>query len=258
LAVAGKFWKTRTHYLDRMTMAELIRAYFLYPAIEVYLALIAASLALAYYWHDSFVRLLVVALVVIAIYPMVEYLLHRFVLHGSYLYKSPLTAALWKRIHFDHHQDPHNLEVLFGTFHTTLPPIVLITWPIGYAIDGRAGAAMAFGFGLIMLCFYEFCHCVQHLGEAPKSAYLQRIKRLHLAHHFHNETGNFGITSHFWDHILGTFYGKAKERPRSETVFNLGYTEKTAERYPWVARLTGEAWGKDPRTARRQSAPEPN
>ena len=39
---------------------------------------------------------------------------------------------------------------------------------------------------------------------------MQRLKRLHLAHHFHNEQGNFGITNFLWDRLFGTFYGKAK------------------------------------------------
>ena len=46
------------------------------------------------------------ALVTVVAYPLVWYLLHRFVLHGSFLYRSRWTAALWKRIHFDHHRDP--------------------------------------------------------------------------------------------------------------------------------------------------------
>ena len=96
----------------------------------------------------------------------------------------------------------------------------------------------AFFSGVATTLFYEFCHCVQHLNHAPKSRYLQRIKRLHLAHHFHNETGNFGITNFLWDRVFGTYYDKAKQVPRSPTVFNLGYTSAEAERYPWVARLS--------------------
>ncbi len=52
------------------------------------------------------------------------------------LYKSELTAKVWKRIHYDHHQNPHDLSVLFGALYTTLPPILLLTLPIGWSIGG--------------------------------------------------------------------------------------------------------------------------
>ena len=68
---------------------------------------------------------------------------------------------------------------------------------------------------------------------------MQRLKRLHLAHHFHNEQGNFGITNFTWDRLLGTYYGKAKNAARSATVFNIGYTAEMAEKYPWVQELSG-------------------
>ncbi len=78
---------------------------------------------------------------------------------------------------------------------------------------------------------------------------MRRIKRLHLAHHFHNEAGNFGITNFLWDRALGTFYAHPREVPKSATVFNLGYADATAERWPYVARLTAD-WGQSPQPPR--------
>ena len=232
------FWKTRTHNLDRMSMDQLVRAYFSYPAIQAYLALAAISLALTVYWATVLWPLGVAVLLAVFIYPLVWYLLHRFVLHGRLLYRSRWTAAAWKRIHFDHHQDPNDLRVLFGALYTTLPTIAAVTMPIGWLVGGPAAAAAAFATGLLTTCFYEFCHCVQHLNYTPKSAFLQRVKRLHLAHHFHNEQGNYGITNFAWDRLFGSFYAKAKDVPRSATVFNIGYTAAEAERFPWVQRMS--------------------
>lgn len=228
----------RTHNLDRMTLPELVRAFFTYPPVLTYIALSVVSIALVLRWMESPLPLIPAVAVSILVYPLIWYLLHRFVLHGRYLYKSRFTAAGWKRIHFDHHQDPHNLRVLFGALYTTLPTIAIVTLPVGYLIAGPAGAATAFATGLITTIFYEFCHCVQHLNFAPKSKFLQRIKRLHLQHHFHDEQGNYGITNYAWDKLLGTYYGAARERQKSATVFNLGYTEEEALRYPWVAALS--------------------
>jgi sterol desaturase/sphingolipid hydroxylase (fatty acid hydroxylase superfamily) len=155
------------------------------------------------------------------------------------MFKMPLLAATWKRIHYDHHQDPNHLEVLFGALHTTLPPIVLMTVPLGYALGGFGTACAALAAGLLTTCFYEFCHCIQHLSYKPRFKFLVDMKARHMAHHFHDETGNFGITNFFWDKLFGTFYERIERSRKSETVFNLGYTPEVAELYPAVARLSG-------------------
>ena len=166
------------------------------------------------------------------------YLIHRFILHGRFLYRSPYTAALWKRIHYDHHVNPNDLHVLFGALSTTVPTIAVLMAPLGWLIGGAAGAMAALATGFILICFYEFCHCVQHLSFKPRSTYLRRIKKRHLAHHFHYERANYGITNFGWDRMFGTFYDDPKEVPRSATVFNLGYTADEVARYPWVAERT--------------------
>ena len=70
-------------------------------------------------------------------------------------------------------------------------------------------------------------------------AWLKEMKKRHLAHHFHSEKGNFGITNFLTDRLLGTYYEDTKIFPRSNTVFNLGYRGEDARRYPWVANLSG-------------------
>jgi sterol desaturase/sphingolipid hydroxylase (fatty acid hydroxylase superfamily) len=249
LAADRNLWKTRTHNLSRMNLRELVPAYFSYPAIQTYIALAVINIALVFYFGGDLLRLALAVPLALLVYPFVWYLLHRFVLHGRFLYRSRWTAAAWKRIHFDHHQDPNDLRVLFGALYTTLPTIAVVTVSIGGAIGGPAAAAAAFATGLITTCFYEFCHCVQHLNYAPKSAFLQRIKRLHLAHHFHNESGNFGITNFLWDRAFATYYAKAKDVARSPTVFNIGYTAAEAARFPWVQQLSNGV--------RRDGSPRP-
>lgn len=231
-------WSGRKYFLDKMTLRELVRAYVTYPAIQAYALLCLAGIAFAIYWGGEPSAVAAAVSTTMLVYPLVEYLLHRFVLHSRLLYKHRSTSALWKRIHFDHHLDPNDLSVLFGAVHTTLPPIFLIAGPIGWFIAGPAGAALAVSTALVIFCAYEFCHCVQHLPFTPRLALLRRLKRHHLAHHFHSERGNFGITSMFWDRIFGTYYGDPKSFPRSETVFNLGYTGPETARFPWVAKLS--------------------
>ena len=246
MVFGNRLWDGRKHYLDKMTLRELVAAYFAYPAIQAYMALglIAAGVC-AVSWDGRPVRVVAAAVAAVVVYPLVWHLLHRYVLHGRFFYKTERTAAIWKRIHYDHHQDPNDLGVLFGALYTTLPTVAVATLPVGWAMAGPAGAAAAFGAGMFVTCFYEFCHCIEHLRYAPKFAFLRRIKKLHLMHHFHNEQGNYGITSFLWDRLLGTFYAEAEAVARSETVFDLGYAGAERERYPWVMGLSraGDAGG---------------
>lgn len=230
---------SRSHYLDRMTFKELVVAYFQYPAIITYLVL-ATLMFGVYAWRPaSLVPSLTSAVVAVVFYPLAWYLLHRWVLHGQWMYKIKAFAPVWKRIHYDHHQDPNHLEVLFGALYTTLPTIVIFLAPIGYAIGGIGGMAMALAMGLLTTCFYEFCHCIQHLKYKPRAKWLALMKARHMAHHFHDESGNFGITNFFWDKAFGTFYERPDRQEKSDTVFNLGYTPEVAKHYPWVAKLSG-------------------
>lgn len=235
----SKLWDGRKHYLDRMTVEDLVRAYFAYPAIQAYLALgVVSAVASIYFWAGAAATVGAVA-ATMAIYGLVWYALHRFILHGRFLFRMPMTAPVWKRIHFDHHSDPNDLGVLFGALYTTLPTIAIATIPIGLIVGGLGGGAAAFAAGLFITCIYEFCHCIQHLSFTPKRAWLKRVKRLHMAHHFHNEQGNYGITTFLWDRLFGSYYARVSELPPSPTVRNLGYTAEQYDRYPWVAELSG-------------------
>lgn len=247
----------KSHYLNKMTFRELVVAYFQYYAIQAYLLLAVVAGIVAYLNPTTLLRGTASALVAMIFYPAAWYLLHRFVLHGQWMFKSPLTAKTWKRIHYDHHQDPNHLEVLFGALWTTLPTIALVTVPFGYLIGGVGGGAVALASGLLMTCFYEFAHCVQHLAYKPKAKWLADMKARHMAHHFHDETGNFGITDFSWDRLFGTFYERADRSAKSPTVFNLGYDEETAKRYPWVARQSGGVAKGHPRRRARESAETP-
>jgi len=235
----GRAWHGRSYDLGRMTLPELWRAYLTYPAIHIYIgcALLAAGAAIVSAPRWQAIALPV--LIVLVAYPLAWYAIHRFILHGRWLYKMKWSAALWKRIHFDHHQDPHRLEVLFGAPSNTLPTIAVVTVPLGYLVAGWPGAAAAFAAGLVTTCVYEFVHCIQHLNYKPANRLILALKQFHLVHHFHNENGNYGIVTRIPDMLFATYYRDARERPKSASVYNLGYDIEEARRYPQVMVLTG-------------------
>ena len=124
--------------LDRMNLRELTIAYFQYYAIAAYagIALLSAALVVTNILRGNADWFAVVAacITTVFIYPVVWYVLHRFVLHSRLMWRSPMTAGVWKRIHYDHHSDPNNLKVLFGALYTTLPTVALATMPVGYLL----------------------------------------------------------------------------------------------------------------------------
>ena len=230
-----------------MTFDDLVRAYFTYPAIQIYFAIIGISLIVSALTLDS-LALSAAALVVGGlIFPIAWYVTHRFILHGGWMYRTPLLASFWKRTHYDHHRFPNDLSVLFGGLQTTLPPIILIAGPAGWLVGGISGAAAAIAGMVLMTCYTEFLHAGEHLAFEPKARFWKDIKKRHLAHHFHNENGNYGIAEFFWDRRFGTFYAETVDRPRSATARNLGYTDETAKKYPWVKAVTDQ----EPATLRK-------
>jgi len=239
-------WERGDHLLDRMSVKELNRAYITYPGIQIYGLLFVACIVLALRADGDVLSAGLASAVIIVAYPLIWYALHRFVLHSRFLYKFEATSALWKRIHYYHHKNPGDLKVLFGASRTTLPTILIFGVLIGYSLGGMMGVFAACGTGLAVTAFYEYIHCIQHLRFMPKNAHLQRLKHLHLLHHFHDEAGNYGITNFLVDRLFGTNYSSAAERVRSATVRNLGYEFSVARRYPWVRALT-EAKNRDPR-----------
>ena len=244
-------WEQRNYRLDRMDMRALARAYLTYPGVWAYAALLVVLVAATALAPVTAWRAGLSAAAVILLYPVFWYGLHRFVLHGAWLWRHQATAGLWKRIHYDHHREPNDLSVLFGSVGHTVPTVVVLCGPVGWLIGGPdealGGALVAVATGIAMTLLYEYVHCIQHLGTIPDSAWLRRIKRLHLLHHYHNETGNYGIVSEWPDRLLGSAYGEGRPlRPRSATVRNLGYDEAAARAHPHVAALTPRAsFGED-------------
>ncbi len=238
LFVGYKAWKAEEYLLNRMTFNDLVRAYVTYPGVQFYAAMIIACVIVTALTFEAIVPTALAVAVGALIFPLSWYITHRFILHGSWMYKTPFLARFWKRVHYDHHRFPNDLSVLFGGLHTTVPPIMLIAGPIGWLIGGASGAAAAIAGMVVMTMYTEFLHAGEHLAFEPKSKFWRDIKRRHLAHHFHDETGNFGIAEFFWDRAFGTFYAETEDRPRSAHARNLGYTDETAEKFPWVKEMT--------------------
>jgi sterol desaturase/sphingolipid hydroxylase (fatty acid hydroxylase superfamily) len=230
-------WSASIDPKRTMTKGEFLAAYASHYAVTIYVLIVLVTGGLAIHLMQSWWQLLGSLALVALIYPLVEFILHRFVLHSRTLYRMPWTAALWRRIHYDHHMNPNDLSVLFGAPFTTIPAVLVPTLPVGYLAFGLPGAVAAACGGFIALLVYEFFHCAAHLPVKFESPMMQFMRRHHALHHFHSENGNYGIVTNVLDRALGTEYDAGAGVGPSPTVRNLGYTPEEAKKYPWVAEL---------------------
>jgi hypothetical protein len=89
------FWKRRP-YLVRMTLRELIVAYFQHHTIIVHLVLTVAA-AFVYACQPAGPAASIAAFGAgVAAYPLFRHLLHRYVVHGTRMYEHPPRRALPK------------------------------------------------------------------------------------------------------------------------------------------------------------------
>lgn len=238
-------WAQMVDLKTPLTPTEFFWVFAAHRSVSLYLVLVVFSLLIALctvqvWWHAFSASLLV-----IAAYPIVEFVLHRFVLHSRKLYRSPLTAKLWSRLHYRHHMAPSDLTVLFGAPSATIPTVAFFTLPIGYFTFGSSGAAPAVAMGFCILLVYEFFHCAAHLPVHFNTRIMQRMRRHHALHHFHAENGNYGVVTDLADRMFATAYNSGAERAPSPSVRNLGYDQEETERYPWLSRLTGSPSSRD-------------
>lgn len=123
----------------------------------------------------------------------IEYALHRFVLHR---------LRPFSRWHAEHHQRPMALicapTILSAALIATLvflPALVL----------GNLWSACALTLGVLggYLSFSITHHATHHW--CADSAWLKQRKRWHaLHHHAIGQSGCYGVTSAFWDHVCGS------------------------------------------------------
>src|SRR3546814_9173969 len=71
---------SRSHYLDRMNLRDLVAAYFQYYAIQAYLLLAVAAAGLAVWKPSGAVQNVAAVVAAVVLYPLVWYVLHRWVL----------------------------------------------------------------------------------------------------------------------------------------------------------------------------------
>jgi len=144
------------------------------------------------------------------LWTLVEYLLHRFLFHvDQYMPDHPYALTVHFLLHGIHHYLP------MDRYRLVMPPtlffvLALPFYKLAHTVfwyDWYA-AVTVFSGGIFGYVCYDCTHYFLHHKKLP--AWVQELKKYHLAHHYQNFELGFGVTSKFWDYVWGTQLELAK------------------------------------------------
>lgn len=219
---------------SRMTNGRYARLFFRDNIARFYLVASVGMTIATIVLYGITPGMVIASLVSLVLMAALEYLIHRWLLHNQLFYRHPITAKIWRHLHYAHHMNPTETGGMIGPPQYAIPVMLLVTLPLGWALGGAPGAFGAAAVGFWLVLAYEYAHGYSHLVTEPKSAYGKMLRHLHMLHHFHNEKGNFGVTSPVFDIVFGSYYSDPAKVARCPTAKNLGYTSEVARRYPWA------------------------
>lgn len=122
-----------------------------------------------------------------------EYWLHRVLFHH---------APIVSQIHERHHRSPQEL-IGAPAWVSVLISVIAVAGPswmaLGFDLATAATAGLITGY-----LWYVFVHYTTHHWRPRRGSYLYRVRLRHARHHHVSDSGNFGVTTGFWDHVFGT------------------------------------------------------
>jgi sterol desaturase/sphingolipid hydroxylase (fatty acid hydroxylase superfamily) len=143
---------------------------------------------------------LAAAAVGLLLWTLMEYALHRIALHR---------VSYFAAMHGLHHAAP---LAFIGT-PTWFSVAVLCTvflLPAWLGLGFNIAAGLTVGVMLGYWWYGVVHHVIHHRGGSPSASYFNDLRSWHLHHHYSPKEGNFGVTTHLWDHIFGTAIARHK------------------------------------------------
>jgi len=180
-------------------LEALTKTHIAFPLTMFYGTGIAALLLSLFRFDQPVVTSIVLFVVGLFFFTLVEYLVHRYFYHMET--DSPRKARIQYIFHGVHHDHPRDKKRL------ALPPLMsalVAAMFIGLYILAMGMPGLAFGGGFMVgYASYLLAHYAIHVYNPPKN-FLGVIWKHHNLHHYVGDTGAFGVSSPFWDHIFGT------------------------------------------------------
>jgi len=134
-------------------------------------------------------KLILTFFIGVILWPLVEYSLHRFLGHVLKV------NTLFRKEHTRHHAETNYFAPLGFKLVAAIPICGILIF--------LGGLTFASGF-IVMFSFYEWFHWSIH-ALAPSTKLGMKLRKHHLAHHFHHPKLNHGVTTVIMDKIFGTY-----------------------------------------------------
>ncbi len=137
------------------------------------------------------------AIVGLIFWTLLEYALHRVALHRM-PYFSPM--------HGLHHASPLAL-IGTPTWMSVSILVVAVLIPTSLWLGFIVADGMTVGIMLGYLWYGTVHHVIHHRANDSSPSYFNELRAWHLRHHYSPKSGNFGVTTRFWDRVFGTAIG---------------------------------------------------
>ncbi|KAK5814929.1 hypothetical protein F5H01DRAFT_344544 [Linnemannia elongata] len=137
------------------------------------------------------------------IWTLAEYVIHRFLFHlDDFLPDS----TFWLTAHFLLHGIHHYLPM--DRLRLVMPPALAVAlaiplFKLGHSIFAAPQAYAVMSGAFMGYVLYDMTHYYLHHAKVFK-IHFKEMKTYHLAHHYKNFEGGYGITSKIWDRVFNT------------------------------------------------------
>jgi sterol desaturase/sphingolipid hydroxylase (fatty acid hydroxylase superfamily) len=138
--------------------------------------------------------------VAVTLWTLIEYLLHRYGLHH---------IPYIKEMHDYHHADERAMvgtPLWFSLLGHIGAGFLPAWWLFGFANASAVSCGLMLGY-----LWYIGVHHAVHHWHPRHGSYLYALKRRHALHHHFDDTGNFGVSSGFWDVVFNTVLERARK-----------------------------------------------
>ena len=162
-------------------MQKKLRIYVSDPTILVMAAVAGAAIAFAIRRGEA----IAIALIALgwSVYVVEEYLVHRFVFHAPPP-KNPLLFDLLYRLHYGHHDQVSNKNLLFTPLWFSLPLAAIDTVAMSLLLPVRDALIAVGGGGVGAYLVFEWLHLTSHFRASSKGKLGRYITRRHSKHHY--------------------------------------------------------------------------
>ena len=161
-------------------------------------------------WQHQLSALIIITLIILGIFiwTITEYMLHRFVFH--FQPKSKIGEKLHFIFHGVHHDYPSDSRRLVMPPSASIP-LALLFYFLFVLILGDVLVFPFFAGFLAGYLFYDITHFAIHHFNMHSKFWLA-IKNHHMKHHYQDPSKGFGVSTPFWDAVIGTNFAPNKDQ----------------------------------------------